>query len=178
MLKKIAKWFKKKGRGRRFTEAEREHSQINRTYNAIKKKQADLLKQRLEHLEHMQNQMFMTEKIEELEADLYREPDDDDFKSDVPMEDQLLMKMINRVFPDDSSSIVNEKVKSNAMMTGNADVVLSDQEIINLIKSFPEENVQKFRKLPTAMQVSALKQELPELSDVTIKRAIHLVNSV
>jgi len=162
----IFKRDKRKNPEYKFTEEDVERSHVSRQETLIKKKYNEIQMERLQHLQDLQNERHMQEKIAMMEEEIYGEEEGEEEEEEEKSQDPVdmlfgeTMKMIfNKVNPGSAAPA--------AIAPQNA-----NEEISKTISAIPEQNIKQLKALPVDQLTALIAQKYPQLTSDQVAFAI------
>jgi len=144
------------------TQDEKDKGNITKMMNAVKRKQQEILMERLEHLQEVQKNKQIEEQIYLLERDMFEDDEEED-EEDESIEEKLL-----KVF----EKIMNKDQPSQAGLTPATTVSQSPQE---LVQAIPEKIRKELRKKTPDEIRQLAKLHYPDLEPELIEQIIPLL---
>jgi hypothetical protein len=155
-----------------FTEEDNDKAQESRKVNAAMKRQNDLLLDELKHLEYIQRQRHLKEKIAMIQDEMYDDDDEDDDEDEDddadPFENMMkaaAVSMIAKMQPHLQPQQTTETASK---------VTISDEQIRGLLSKVPKQYVKMAKKMDDSSIYTQLKSYAPQYDDATLHRAIEI----
>ncbi len=153
-----------------FSDADRVAAAEKRRMAALMKKQNDIMAEELEHLQQMQRQEQMREKIDSFKEYFDRDRDDepDDYEDDVPDEIEELAKGALATFIQKAQAKPEQQQAQQAIKPAT----LSDVQIQNFLKSIPSKYLKIAKKMEDEELRTAIISYAPNIDSDSIQRTI------
>lgn len=185
----IKNWFlekiqTKKRPNHEFTDEDRARADLRKASMSIQKQALDMQKRKLERLKMKQEEMFLQQEIEDLESDIYGDPDDDDEDQetfeDFMSPDALFASLLTKIMSGSSntqmpSTAQNSMAQPNVELPPEA-VDVSDEEIRSIVQRIPPYALNYLRSQSKEKQKELINQYMPGLTDHTIDRSMEIIN--
>jgi len=166
----FGKFFKKKrsqNNPYEFSNEDREAAEVAALEKTIKRQRLRRMKDTLQHLQEVEEEQALQERISRLEEKLY--DDDDANPEDILNPEMLVMNLI--------TNFMQKKGGAPAPIQQNtfSPPEITTEQIREMKNKLPAESLKQLKNMPTDELCSVLLDKFPQADDNTIKKAVQVI---
>jgi len=149
----------------KFSEEDAEKSLIIRKENAIKKKYAEIQMERLQHLQDLQNERHMEEKIRMMEDEIYGEDEEDDHTTESDPFAGLFSDIVR-------GAMQKMNVIPQATPGASNQSTIENEKILETIKNIPQTQIEILKKMTVEDLTKLTMEKFPGLTSDQVSLVI------